>query len=125
MARFARANRFADSAESPGSHEPFQGSGTANRAFGGLKLANRRFEAIRANRSHVMKIGFLFFSARPSKLGLSLGRPESYHVFLLPSLHIFLVRFGARFLPSFLGMMARNPPGKSPSNPPKPMQQKS
>ena len=32
----------------------------ANRASEGLKFANRRFEAIRANRSHVMKIGFLF-----------------------------------------------------------------
>ena len=29
--------------------------------FGELKIANRRFEAIRANRSHVMKIGFFFF----------------------------------------------------------------
>ena len=29
--------------------------------FGGLKIENRRFEAIRANRSHVLKIGF--FSA--------------------------------------------------------------
>ena len=27
---------------------------------GGLKIANRRFEAIRSNRSHVMKIGFCF-----------------------------------------------------------------
>ena len=29
----------------------------ANRTSGGLKVANRRFEAIRANRSQVMKIG--------------------------------------------------------------------
>ena len=29
----------------------------ANRASGGLKIANRRFEAIRANRSNIMKIG--------------------------------------------------------------------
>ena len=29
----------------------------ANRASGCLKIANRRFEAIRANRSHVMRIG--------------------------------------------------------------------
>ena len=28
----------------------------ANRASGGLKIANRRFEAIRANRSRIMKI---------------------------------------------------------------------
>ena len=42
------------------SRESFQGSGTEpffrESRFGGLKLANRRFEAIRANRSHVMKI---------------------------------------------------------------------
>ena len=31
--------------------------------FGGLKIANRRFAAIRANRSHVMKIVFWGFSA--------------------------------------------------------------
>ena len=29
--------------------------------FGGLKIANRRFEAIRADRSHLLKI--VFFSA--------------------------------------------------------------
>ena len=28
--------------------------------FGGLKIANGRFQAIRANRSHVMKIVFFF-----------------------------------------------------------------
>ena len=34
-----------------------------DRASEGLKIANRRFEAIRANRSHVMKIGFFCESA--------------------------------------------------------------
>ena len=58
-----RANRFADSRESHDSRESFQGSRTerlffANRALGQLKIANRRFEAIRANRSHVMKMVF-------------------------------------------------------------------
>ena len=57
-----RANRFADSRESPDSRESLQGSRTeplffANRASGGWKIANRRFEAIRANRSNVMKHG--------------------------------------------------------------------
>ena len=57
-----RTNRFADSRESPDSRESFQGSQTeppffANRASGGggVKIANRRFEAICANRSHVVK----------------------------------------------------------------------
>ena len=49
-----RANRFADSPESP------EGSRTeplfCESRFGALTLANRRFEAIRANRSNVMKI---------------------------------------------------------------------
>ena len=49
-----RANRFADSRESPDSRESFQGSRTeplfANHAPRGRgpKIANRRFEAIRA-----------------------------------------------------------------------------
>ena len=58
-----RANRFADSRQSPDSRESFQGSrfGTepllCESRFGGLKLAaNRRFEAIRTNYSHVMKM---------------------------------------------------------------------
>ena len=53
-----RANRFADSRES------FRGSRPEPLLLrmelgggGGLKIANRKFEAIRANRSHVMKIG--------------------------------------------------------------------
>ena len=55
-----RANRFADLRESPDSCESFQGSRTeplfCESRCGGLKIANRGFEAIRANRSHVMKI---------------------------------------------------------------------
>ena len=35
--------------------------------FGGLKSANRRFEAIRANRSHVMKIGIILRIAPKSR----------------------------------------------------------
>ena len=57
-----RANRFAESLESPGSCESSQGSRTeplfCELRFGALTLANRRFEAIRANHSNVMKIGF-------------------------------------------------------------------
>ena len=52
-----RANQFTDSRT-----EPL----LANRALGG-KIANRRFETIRANRSHVMKIGcFLQIDSRES-----------------------------------------------------------
>ena len=44
-----RANRFADSRESPDSRESFQGSRTeplfGKSRFGALKIANRRFEA--------------------------------------------------------------------------------
>ena len=50
----ARANRFADPRKSPDSRESFQGSRTepllCEPRFGGLKIANRRFEAIRASR---------------------------------------------------------------------------
>ena len=53
-----RANRFADSRESSDSRESFQGSRSepffANRAPRGYNIANRRFEAIRTNRSKVM-----------------------------------------------------------------------
>ena len=53
----------ADSHESLDSRESFQGSRPEppflRIAFQVLKIANRRFEAIRANRSNVMKIGFL------------------------------------------------------------------
>ena len=56
-----RANRFADSRGSPDSRESLQGSQTeplfCESRFGGLKIANRRFEEIRANRSHVITIG--------------------------------------------------------------------
>ena len=44
--------------------------------FGGLKIANRRFEAIHANRSHVMKIGaFLRIDSRES-IRANLGKVE-------------------------------------------------
>ena len=66
-----RANRFADSRESPDSRESFQGPRTeplfCESRFGGLKVANRRFEAIRANRSHVMKIGLCCESIRANR----------------------------------------------------------
>ena len=58
------ANRFADSRayDMPDSCKSFHGSRTEPLILrialrGGLRVANRRFEAIRANRSHVMKIG--------------------------------------------------------------------
>ena len=58
-----RANRFADLRESSDSRESFQGSRTeplllriALCGGGGVKIANHRFKAIRANRLHVMKI---------------------------------------------------------------------
>ena len=54
-----RANRFADSRESPDSRESFQGPRTEplflRIALRGQNILNRRFEAIRANRSHAMK----------------------------------------------------------------------
>ena len=40
----------------------------ALRGGGGVKIANRRFEAIRANRSHVMKIDFLLRIDSPGHL---------------------------------------------------------
>ena len=60
-----RANRFADSRGSPDSRQSCQGSRTealffCESRFGGLRIANRRFEAIRATRSHVM----IFFANR-------------------------------------------------------------
>ena len=52
-----RANLRIDSGESPDSRGSSRGSRTESlfceSRFGGLKIANRRFEAIRANRSHV------------------------------------------------------------------------
>ena len=51
----------------------------ANRASGGLKIANRRFEAIRANRSHVMKRGFFFLridSCESLRFALRIARPS-------------------------------------------------
>ena len=70
-----RANRFADSREWPDSRESFQGSRTEWTASGGLTIANRKFEAIRANRSHIMKI---FFSQRvDSQKKNRANRPDS------------------------------------------------
>ena len=58
-----RANQFADSRESPDSRESFQGSRTeplfANRASGGRGGGGLKI-AIRANCSHVMKVGVFF-----------------------------------------------------------------
>ena len=38
---------------------------------------NRRFEAIRANRSHVMKLGFFFFLRIDSRESICADRPDS------------------------------------------------
>ena len=66
-----RANRFPDSREPPDSRDLFQGSRIellfCESRFGGLKIVNRRFEAIRVNRSHVMKIGVLCESIRANR----------------------------------------------------------
>ena len=74
-----RANRFADSRESLASRESFRGSRTeplfCESRFGGPQIANLRFEAIRANRSHVVKIGFFFrIDLRES---IQANRPDS------------------------------------------------
>ena len=45
--------------------------------FVGLKIANRMFEAIRANRSHFMKIGFFFFLRIDSRESIRANRPDS------------------------------------------------
>ena len=68
-----RAKRFADSRESPDPRESFQGSRTEP------LFANRKFEAIRANRSHVMKIVFFFFVnrfARIARFALRIAGPS-------------------------------------------------
>ena len=95
------ANRFSDSRASPDSHESFQGSRTESQEgcgcleegcpglprvshprplknpflcesrFGGLTIANREFEAIRANRSHVLKKWVCFCESIRAK------RPDS------------------------------------------------
>ena len=65
-----RANRFTASRGSPDSRESFQALPELNpffceSRFAGLKIASRRFEAIRANRSHLMKIqAFLRIDSR-------------------------------------------------------------
>ena len=72
--RFARIRRFDDSRESPDSSRtepPF----LRELRFGALEIANRRFEAIRANRSNIMKIGvFLHIDSRES---IHANRPGS------------------------------------------------
>ena len=74
-----RANRFADSRESPDSRESSRGSRTeplsCESRFGGLKIANRSFEAVRANRWHVMKIGV--FLRIDSCGSIHANRPDS------------------------------------------------
>ena len=76
-----RANRFADSRESPDSRESFQGSQTEPSFLrialrGAKKIANHRFEAIRANRLHVMNIVF-FFLRIDSRESIGANRPDS------------------------------------------------
>ena len=44
--------------------------------FGGLKIANWRFEAIRANRLNIMKIG-VFFLRIDSRESIQANRPDS------------------------------------------------
>ena len=80
MARFARidsqirANRLILANRFQGSQtEPF----FANRASGGLTIANRRFEAIRANRSHVM---ILFFSRESPQFALRIAGPSKVQI---------------------------------------------
>ena len=73
-----RVNRFGDSCESPDSRKSFQGSRTeplfCESHFGGLKIANRRSEAIRANRSHIVNTGvFLRINSRES---IRANRPD-------------------------------------------------
>ena len=65
------ANRFADSRESLDFRESREASRTeplfCESHFGALRLVNRRFEAIRANRLDVMKMGsFLRIDSRES-----------------------------------------------------------
>ena len=81
-----RANRFADSRESPDSRESFQDSRTEpffcesrfGGGGGGPKTTNRRFEAIRANCSRVMKIVVFFFFLRiNSRESSHANRPDS------------------------------------------------
>ena len=83
-----RANPRIDSRELPDSRESFQGSRTGplfcESRFVAANIANRGFEAIRANRSHVMKIGVsLRLDSRES--------PPIRSVFLMYFCHILLV----------------------------------
>ena len=95
------ANRFADSCESLNSRESFQGSRTeplfCESRFGGLTLtiANRRLEAIRANRSHFMKeFFFVRIDSRESpRFALRIAGPSKFIV-LLSVFHLFPNNFG-------------------------------
>ena len=52
--------------------------------FGGQKIANRRFEAIRANRSNVMKMGGFsanFDSRESPRFALRIARPSKFRNF--------------------------------------------
>ena len=62
----------------------------ANRASGGLKIANRRFEAIRANRSHVMRTGFFFFSRAAKRGGFKRG---GFPIWTCPSFLVLFLSF--------------------------------
>ena len=68
LLRWSDSREFADSRESLDSRESFRvpelNPFFANRPSGGLKIANRSFEAIRANRWHVLKIGFFVSVSR-------------------------------------------------------------
>ena len=46
--------------------------------LGGLKIANRRFETIRANRSHVTKTDFLLFYESP-RFAFRIAGPSKFH----------------------------------------------
>ena len=72
-----RANRFADSRGSPDSRESFRVSEPLfwESRFGRLNIAKRRFEAIRANRSHIMQIGG--FHRIDSRESIRANRPDS------------------------------------------------
>ena len=79
--RFANSRALLDSRKSPG------GSQTepplfANRASGRKKIANRRFEAICANRSDVMNISFFLRidSRKSSRFALRIAGPSTWKI---------------------------------------------
>ena len=83
-------------------HPPFQGSRTelllCESRFGGLKVANRRFEAIRANRSHVMKIGVFCESTRPNRPDSCCESPGHLSLSIFVATAIIVVISWGRFL---------------------------